>query len=83
MAAAQAINDRIYPTAQCFYGEPTCDMHNRMKEALVMLGRLPKAVVRPPLVKLSEQELTAIRAAIDAAGLTRDGAFAAPREVAE
>lgn len=71
---AQAINDRIYPTAQCFYGAPATDMHNRMKEALVMLGRIPKAVVRPPLTKLTEAELTAVRAAIDAAGLTYEGA---------
>ena len=52
LAAAQALNDRIYPTARVFYAEPWADMHNRMKEALVLLGRLPRAVVRPPLVKL-------------------------------
>jgi len=71
---AQAINERIYPTARCFYGAPATDMHNRMKEALVMLGRLPRAVVRPPLTKLSEAELAAVRAAIDKAGLTYEGA---------
>ena len=71
---AQAINNRIYPTAQCFYAPPATDMHNRMKEALVMLGRLPKAIVRPPLFKLSDQELDTIRAALDKAGLTYDGA---------
>src|SRR5499427_6309661 len=53
LAAARALNDRIYPTARVFYAEPWADMHNRMKEALVLLGRLPRAVVRPPLVKLS------------------------------
>ena len=42
------LNDRIYPTARVFYAEPWADMHNRMKEALVLLGRLPRAVVRPP-----------------------------------
>mgnify|MGYP003650964365 len=71
---AQAINDRIYPTAQCFYAPPATDMHNRMKEALVLLGRLPSAVVRPPLTKLSEAELATIRAAIEMAGLTYEGA---------
>ena len=71
---AQAINDRIYPTAQCFYAPPATDMHNRMKEALVLLGRLPRAVVRPPLTKLSEAELATIRAAIAMAGLTYEGA---------
>jgi 4-hydroxy-tetrahydrodipicolinate synthase len=44
-------------------------MHNRMKEALVLLGKLPRAVVRPPLVKLSAQEIERIRAALVAAGL--------------
>ncbi len=71
---AQAVNDRIYPTAQCFYAAPATDMHNRMKEALVMLGRLPNAVVRPPLTPLDEAERGRIRDAIEAAGLTRAGA---------
>src|ERR1043166_4017402 len=53
LAAAQRINDRIYPVVQVFYADPWADMHNRMKEALVLLGRLPRAVVRPPLVKLA------------------------------
>jgi 4-hydroxy-tetrahydrodipicolinate synthase len=46
-------------------------MHNRMKEALVLLGRLPRAVVRPPLVKLSGAEIERIRAALVEAGLMR------------
>jgi 4-hydroxy-tetrahydrodipicolinate synthase len=69
LPAAQAVNARIRPTAECFYAEPFFDMHNRMKEALAMLGRLPRAVVRPPLKKLSEVELARIRAALEAAGL--------------
>ncbi|MFL2669716.1 MAG: dihydrodipicolinate synthase family protein [Alphaproteobacteria bacterium] len=71
---AQKINDRIYPTAKCFYGPPATDMHNRMKEALVMLGRMPNALVRPPLVKLTEAELKDVRQAIDDAGLSYEGA---------
>ena len=47
-------------------------MHNRMKEMLAMLGRLPPAVVRPPLVKLPEQEIERLRQAIAAARLDRD-----------
>ena len=39
-------------------------MHNRMKEALVLLGRLPRAVVRPPLVKLERAEIERIRKAL-------------------
>ena len=69
LAEARRINDRIYPLARVFYREPWADMHNRMKEALVLLGRLPRAVVRPPLVKLSPAELDDIRAALAEAGL--------------
>jgi 4-hydroxy-tetrahydrodipicolinate synthase len=69
LAAARAINDRIWPTAEVFYSEPWIDMHNRMKEALVLLGKLPRAVVRPPLVKLSGAEIERIRQSLAAAGL--------------
>jgi 4-hydroxy-tetrahydrodipicolinate synthase len=44
-------------------------MHNRMKEALVLLGRLPRAVVRPPLVKLGSAEVARIRQALVESGL--------------
>lgn len=74
LAAAQAVNDRIYPLAQAFYSPPFLDMHNRMKECLVLLGRMPKAVVRPPLIKLSESEIDRLRAALAAAGLEPAGA---------
>src|SRR5437868_1004341 len=69
LATAKRLNDRIYPTARVFYAEPWADMHNRMKEALVLLDRLPRAVVRPPLVKLSRAEIDRIRAALVEAGL--------------
>ena len=73
LAAAKALNDRIYPTAQVFYAEPWADMHNRMKEALVLLGRLPRAVVRPPLVKLSAAEIERIREALVEPAARREG----------
>jgi 4-hydroxy-tetrahydrodipicolinate synthase len=69
LATARKLNDRIWPTAEVFYAEPWVDMHNRMKEALVLLGRLPRAVVRPPLMKLSRAEIERIRQALVAAGL--------------
>lgn len=75
LARAQRLNDQIYPTAQCFYAVPAGDMHNRMKEALVLLGRLPKAVVRPPLVKLSDAEIGRIEQMLKDARITRDGAL--------
>jgi len=69
LAEAKKLNDRIYPLARVFYADPWADMHNRMKEALVLLGRLPRAVVRPPLVKLSRAEIDRIRGALEEAGL--------------
>jgi 4-hydroxy-tetrahydrodipicolinate synthase len=69
MAAAKRLNDRIEPVMRVFYADPFVDMHNRMKEALVLLGRLPRAVVRPPLVKIERSEIAAIRAALIEAGL--------------
>ncbi len=66
---ARRLNDRIYPLARVFYSEPWSDMHNRMKEALVLLGALPRAVVRPPLVKLSAAEIDRIRTALIEADL--------------
>jgi 4-hydroxy-tetrahydrodipicolinate synthase len=71
LQAAKQIQDRITPTAEVFYSEPWVDMHNRMKEALVLLGKLPRAVVRPPLAKLPQQEIERIRAALVAAGLLK------------
>jgi 4-hydroxy-tetrahydrodipicolinate synthase len=66
---ARAVNDRIYPLASVFYSAPWVDMHNRMKEALVMLGKLPRSVVRPPLMPLGEDEKQRIRLALIASGL--------------
>jgi len=66
---AKRLNDRIVPTAKVFYADPFVDMHNRMKEALVLLGKLPRAVVRPPLVKLERAEILRIRQALIEAGL--------------
>jgi len=69
LAEARRLHARITPTAEVFYSEPWVDMHNRMKEALVLLGKLPRAVVRPPLVKISQIEIERIRQALVAAGL--------------
>ena len=69
LASARHINDRIYPLAQAFYRAPFLDMHNRMKECLVLLGRLEKAVVRPPLQKLEAIEISFLEEALVDAGL--------------
>jgi 4-hydroxy-tetrahydrodipicolinate synthase len=66
---ARRINDRLHPLVQVFYAPPFVDMHNRMKEALVLLGRIPAAYVRPPLTPVSDDERRDIRTALVAAGL--------------
>ena len=43
-----------------------------MKEALVMLGKLPRNVVRPPLMPLSGEEKVRIRRALIASGLLQE-----------
>jgi 4-hydroxy-tetrahydrodipicolinate synthase len=69
LADAKRLNDRIEPLMRVFYADPFVDMHNRMKEALVLLGKLPRAVVRPPLVKIERAEIQRIRAALIEAGV--------------
>jgi 4-hydroxy-tetrahydrodipicolinate synthase len=75
LARAQAINERLYPLQQAFYAPPFLDMHNRMKEALVLLGRMERAVIRPPLVKLGGAEIERLRTAIAQARLATAGAL--------
>jgi 4-hydroxy-tetrahydrodipicolinate synthase len=69
LTEARRLNDRIEPLMRVFYTDPFVDMHNRMKEALVLLGRLPRAHVRPPLVKIEAPEIERIRQALVEAGL--------------
>jgi 4-hydroxy-tetrahydrodipicolinate synthase len=66
---ARRIDDRLHPLVQVFYAPPFVDMHNRMKEALVLLGRIPGAHVRPPLTPVTDGERGDVRAALVAAGL--------------
>jgi 4-hydroxy-tetrahydrodipicolinate synthase len=67
--AARKVNDRLDPLVRAFYAPPFVDMHNRMKEALAMLGRIRRAIVRPPLQPIDEAERARIRAALVQAGL--------------
>ena len=72
LTKAQRINDRIYPVAQAFYRQPFLDMHNRMKECLVLLGRIDEAIVRPPLQKIPPSEIDDLASALRQAGLLTD-----------
>jgi 4-hydroxy-tetrahydrodipicolinate synthase len=75
LKAAQAINDRVYPMVRAFYDPPLLDMHNRMKETLVLLNKLERAVVRPPLMKPSPTEIEKIRGLIARAGITPNNVY--------
>lgn len=67
---ARRINDRLEPLVRVFYAPPFVDMHNRMKEALVLLGRIPAAHVRPPLTPIPAAEREAIARALALARLS-------------
>jgi dihydrodipicolinate synthase/N-acetylneuraminate lyase len=70
--ATKAINDRIYPTMRAFCVHPLLDMHNCMKEAVVILGRWDEAHVRPPLMKPTNAEIEKIPQSLNRAGLTAE-----------
>ena len=65
LESAQKINDQIFPLAQAFYSPPFLDMHNRMKEVLVLIGKMEEAIVRPPLMKLSSIEINKLKKAVE------------------
>jgi 4-hydroxy-tetrahydrodipicolinate synthase len=69
LAGARRLNERLTPLVAVFYAPPFVDMHNRMKEALAILGRIPAAHVRPPLTPVSEEERHRIRLAVREARL--------------
>jgi 4-hydroxy-tetrahydrodipicolinate synthase len=75
LARARALNDRLNPLAAAFYADPFVDMHNRMKAALVLVGRIPCAAVRPPLIKVGAAEIERIRLALEKAQVSHDGAM--------
>lgn len=69
LQAARDVNDRLYPIVRAFYSPPFINMHTRMKEALVMMGVLPRATVRPPLLPITDEEREAVRTALESAQL--------------
>jgi 4-hydroxy-tetrahydrodipicolinate synthase len=71
LAAARRCWDRIQPIAEACYVEPFLDGHNRMKEALAILGRIDEAHVRAPLQPIPDYEREQLAVAVEAAGLTR------------
>jgi 4-hydroxy-tetrahydrodipicolinate synthase len=68
-AHARALHERHVVLTDVFYAPPFVDAHNRMKEALAMLGRIDRAIVRPPLQPIPAAERERIREALVEAGL--------------
>lgn len=69
LGEARAVHEKIQILTRVIYRSPLADMYTRMKDQLVMLGRLRVSVVRPPLTPLGESERSALRRALAAAGL--------------
>ncbi len=69
IAQARAIGDRLQPLANVVFAPPVPDYRTRTKEALRLLGVIPGATVRPPLLPLDAAEREKVRAALERAGL--------------
>jgi len=72
-ARCESVGKRVYAAVQAFYAQPYIDWQARMKEALVMLGRLPAAHVRPPLKAIDDPQRLAHW--LEQAGLTRETVY--------
>ena len=69
MAAAGELYGRIQILTAAVCRSPMVNMYTRMKEQLVMLGRLDSAHVRTPLTPLSDRERGELRRSLVEAGL--------------
>ena len=59
----------IQPLADVIFGPPVRNYRVRTKEALVMLGVLDRATVRPPLLPVNDDDRMQVRRALQRAGL--------------
>lgn len=66
---AKEIADRLQPLADVIFAPPVRNYRARIKEALVMLGVIEKAYVRPPLLPISDEEKERVREALKKAEL--------------
>jgi 4-hydroxy-tetrahydrodipicolinate synthase len=67
---ASRINDEtVRPLAAAMFAPPVRNYRARMKEALRLLGVIPSATMRPPLLDLDATERDAVRRALDAVRL--------------
>lgn len=68
-ATAFAISDVVQPLSDVIFTPPIPSYRVRTKEALVMLGVIDNATVRPPMLPVSATEREMVRAALERAGL--------------
>ncbi len=68
---AMAVQATITPIKDAVYGggEPTGEAHARMKYGMYLAGVLAEPTVRPPTEQPDAQEVAALRAAVEQAGL--------------
>ncbi len=69
MATIDSLGARLQRLADVIFAPPVADYRVRTKEALRMLGVIPSAVVRPPLLALPPAEVAAIELALREARL--------------
>lgn len=72
LAGALDVEDRLFPAVRFVYGmgEPSGVAHQRMKEALVMMGRIPSPVVRPPLQTFDQKTREQLKRELAETGLS-------------
>jgi 4-hydroxy-tetrahydrodipicolinate synthase len=72
IAEARELGARIQRLADVVFAAPVADYRARLKEALVMLGVLEDASVRPPLLPISDAERRRLRETLAEVGLLRE-----------
>ncbi|HSF96836.1 MAG TPA: dihydrodipicolinate synthase family protein [Thermohalobaculum sp.] len=64
-AEARALHERIYPLSVAIYRRPPSNRATaRLKKALELLGRIPRATARPPIQELPAEECSALEDAL-------------------
>lgn len=70
---ARVYQDKIFPLSQAIYGigQPSADAHAHMKELLKQRGLFSSALMRLPVLPLSEAEIDAVTRAIEESGIEK------------